>query len=419
MTRRRASAGARGLEPATCGAVTVPAVQTASPTAAEVRAPPPARPLRSWHLVADVGVALLVGLAAASSSRWLGAGPPGRWSWFELALPATLMLRRRLPALAFSGSVVLILVQVAVLERVLLVDGVLLAALYAVVARSSRTAGAAAVLVSVSGCLVAAALPFGRLPVDGALRAAAVTAAFLAALVVSTTAAAALAHQRAGRLQALHERAERVERDRARDLALAAERERTRIARDVHDVVAHSFAVIVAQAQSGSFVAAQDPAQAVAALDAVAGTAREALADVRDVLSVMRHPPTTNDMADLAARARAAGLDVHYEEEGAASDAMDPRVAETAYRSLQEALTNAIKHADPSTRVDVRASWGATDVRIEVADRGPTNPLAAPPGGAGLNGMRARVDELGGEMGAGPGPDGGWVVSVAIPLRGG
>ncbi len=242
------------------------------------------------------------------------------------------------------------------------------------------------------------------------------TAAFLGALVVATTTGAVLARQRAERLVALRLRAERAERERARELALAAERERSRIARDVHDVIAHSLAVIVAQAQSGRYVAAAEPAQAANALEIIAGTAREALAEVRDVLTVVRRPPQADDMAQLVAGAQAAGLDVRFEQVGAPPDAVDAQLAETAYRSLQEALTNVIKHADPSTSVDVQVSWGTTELMIDVADDGPAATPAAPTGGAGLSGMRSRVHELGGEVVAGPGPDGGWVVSVCVPL---
>ncbi len=380
-------------------------------------ASPSARTLRPWQLSADACLALVVGLAAAGTGRWLGVEPPpAPWWWLEVALPAGVAIRRRLPTSAFALVTALLVIQVAALGQVLLVDVVLLICLHAVVSRSSAAAGALAVAVCVVGCLVTAALPAGRLPIDGDLRAAAITAGFLGALVAATTAGGVVARQRIDRVVALRLRAERLEQERARELALAAERERSRIARDVHDVVGHSLAVIVAQAQSGRFVAAEDPARASVALDAIAGTARAALHDVRQVLSVLRRPPQAEDMEMLIARARATGLQVRHRELGAAPTAVDTHVAETAYRVLQEVLTNAIKHADPSTSIDVEVAWEASQVRIEVADHGRGGSSSMAPGGAGLDGMRSRVDELGGQAVAGPGPGGGWVVAVTIPL---
>ncbi|QNO36651.1 sensor histidine kinase [Protaetiibacter sp. SSC-01] len=184
---------------------------------------------------------------------------------------------------------------------------------------------------------------------------------------------------------------------------VAAEQERTRIARDMHDVVAHSLAVVVAQADGARYAARTDPAAAEEALRTIATTAREALADVRVLLAQLRYQqedgpqPTLGDLDRLIEQLRASGLDVSREDSG------EPLPLGTAqqialYRIVQESLTNALRHADVSKPVAVRFSWTSHGVEasivshlVEAKTRTGIIPLAVPPVGHGIAGMTERA----------------------------
>jgi len=189
---------------------------------------------------------------------------------------------------------------------------------------------------------------------------------------------------------------------------VAAEQERTRIARDMHDVVAHSLAVVVAQADGARYAARSDPAAAEEALRTIATTAREALADVRVLLAQLRYQqedgpqPTLGDLDRLIEQLRASGLQLVREDSGA------PLPLGTAqqiavYRIVQESLTNALRHADVNRPVTVRFSWTSHGVELAIVshlvDAKPRTgivPLAVPPVGHGIAGMTERATLGGG-----------------------
>jgi signal transduction histidine kinase len=201
----------------------------------------------------------------------------------------------------------------------------------------------------------------------------------------------------------------------------AAADERVRIARDLHDVVAHHISVIVVQAEAAQEVLATRPDQAEGAMAAVADTARTALGELRRTLGVLRTDPALApqpDLAavdDLAASVRQAGLAVDVRTTGEARP-VDGVVGLTAYRVVQEALTNVLRHAHAS-RARVDLAFADRALVVTVADDGRGGAVnGTSPAGQGLIGMRERVVVLGGDLEAGPAPGGGFRVRARLPL---
>lgn len=227
----------------------------------------------------------------------------------------------------------------------------------------------------------------------------------------------------------LIERAEAAERDLQKEAARAVAEERARIARELHDLVAHSMGVIVIQAQGGQRAIGTAPEQARAALAAIEKAGRTGMAEMRRLLGLLTTTaedagttpqPTLKEVPDLVARVREAGLRVDLIIEGTVRD-LQPGVELTGYRVVQEAMTNVLKHAGTSS-VEVRITYDADCLDIEVGDRGPTGKgLCAPaePGGHGLVGMRERVGLYGGTLWTGSRPDGqGFTVQARLPVDG-
>jgi len=222
---------------------------------------------------------------------------------------------------------------------------------------------------------------------------------------------------------------------------LAVREERVRIARELHDVVAHTLSVVTFQAGVGRRIGAARPAEALLALRAVEVTGRGALEELRRILGLLRDDdgegpslapaPGVGDLEELAATVRAAGIPVTLAVAGEVA-ALPPAASLTAYRIVQEALTNVVKHA-PGAQASVQLRTGRDGVLITVADdgSGPAGdrpgsaavPTAGPfrPGegaGHGLVGMRERAAAFGGTLEAGPAPGGGFRVSAWLPLAG-
>ncbi len=226
----------------------------------------------------------------------------------------------------------------------------------------------------------------------------------------------------------LEDRAARLEREREQEALRAVAQERARIARELHDVVAHHVSMMVVQAEAGPVVARRDPDRAVAAFESIGATGRQALAEMRRLLGVLRQADTAipslapqpglDEVAELVEQVREAGLPVELVVQG------EPRplpagVDLSAYRIVQEALTNTVKHAGP-THARVLVRYGEHDLTLEVVDDG--RAAAAPAGdgqagGHGLVGMRERVGMLGGQLRVGPRPEGGFAVTVRLPVE--
>ncbi|GIJ51559.1 two-component sensor histidine kinase [Virgisporangium aliadipatigenens] len=248
----------------------------------------------------------------------------------------------------------------------------------------------------------------------------------LSVLVTSTVAAAALGlalRIRRAQLVALHDRAARlaVERDQRSRLAAATERER--VARELHDIVGHSLSVIITLADGGAYAIDRSPEKGKEAHLLIGDTGRRALAELRRALAVLREdvdPPDLSpqpriaDIEALCERFRVAGPTVTYRPSGR-PDRLDLGVQLAAYRIVQEALTNALKHAGPHTDVVLTLEADACDLRIVVRNTVPVGPAKATgDAGHGLAGMAERAALYGGSVTAGPAPDGGWAVHALL-----
>ena len=233
--------------------------------------------------------------------------------------------------------------------------------------------------------------------------------------------------QRRARWIAMAERAELLEREREERAQQAVLAERLRIARELHDVVAHALSVIAVQSGVGHHVAATRPAEAQAALATIETTSRSALVEMRRMLGILRHDdlaaastapaPGVRDVPDLIRQVAAAGLEVGLHITGSPSE-LPASINLSAYRIIQEALTNAIKHGGPTA--DVTLAYTPADVSVEVSndasltqDRG--QHVVTP--GHGIIGMRERVGILGGDFTAATRPGGGFRVSARLPFE--
>lgn len=221
----------------------------------------------------------------------------------------------------------------------------------------------------------------------------------------------------------LEQRTEELERAREELAASAVAGERLRIARELHDVVAHSLGVIAVQAGVGAHVIETNPREAKRSLEAIEQASKSALAEIRGLLGLLRSDddeagktpaPRISDLRVLADEMAAAGVDVDLELDSAVAN-LAPSLELTIFRVIQEALTNVVRHARAS-RATVMVARAADGLRIEVVDDGRAQ-VAPSGGGHGLVGMRERVGMHGGTLTAGPLEGGGFKVAVSIPLE--
>jgi signal transduction histidine kinase len=222
-------------------------------------------------------------------------------------------------------------------------------------------------------------------------------------------------------------RNERLETEREAEAVAAVGEERRRIARELHDVVAHAVSVMVVQSGAARRVLDDQPDQAVEALAEVERSGRQALSELRRLLGLMRDgeeaavrepQPTLAGLDDLVRRAREAGLPVELRQEGEPF-ALPMGCDLAAYRVVQESLTNALKHAGGTAHAKVLLRWNADELELDISDTGQGLAEIAPdddaPLGQGLVGMRERVALCGGDLQAGPRPSGGFRVRATIP----
>lgn len=226
----------------------------------------------------------------------------------------------------------------------------------------------------------------------------------------------------------LREENERLEREQAEAARRAVAEERSRIARELHDVVSHAISVTVLQSRGARRKLGRDEQSVREALDAIEQTNAAALSDMRRLLAVLRDTEGTDDPAELhqplpslarldllVDEVRASGLEVDVTREGVQVD-IPPGVDLSAYRIVQEALTNVLRHAGSGARAAVGLAFGTDDLRVTVLSSG-GDPATATGGGAGhgLVGIRERVAVVGGDVTAGPGQDGGFEVRARLP----
>ncbi len=221
-------------------------------------------------------------------------------------------------------------------------------------------------------------------------------------------------------LRAVEGRAEQLEREQEANLRRAAAEEQARIAREVHDVVAHNLSVIIVQATAAERVFDTDRRSAERAIKAVGHTARQALDELRGVLGVgseadLAPQPTLDYLDPLLDQVRAAGLDVALETEGTPRPLPSP-LGLSAYRIIQEALTNTLRHAN-AHHATVSIRYGHDALMLEVVDDGTVQVTHNGTNGRGLIGMHQRAAMFGGEVETGPTADGGFRVSARLPLE--
>ncbi len=234
-------------------------------------------------------------------------------------------------------------------------------------------------------------------------------------------------------LAELEERADRLEREREAQSKVAVAAERARIARELHDVVAHNVSVMVVQADGAAYVLDAAPDQAKKALETISGTGRQALAEMRRLLGVLRTgepeegseyvpQPDVEQLDELIEQVRTSGLPVDYKVEGTPRP-LPSGVELTAYRIVQEALTNTRKHGGENAGASVRLVYFDDGLGLLVEDDGKGAPHelyedgGADGRGHGLIGMRERVGMVGGTLDAGPRPGGGFRISALLPLK--
>jgi signal transduction histidine kinase len=231
-------------------------------------------------------------------------------------------------------------------------------------------------------------------------------------------------------VSSLEERAVTLERERENLARIAVADERAVIARELHDVVAHSLAVMIVQADGASYALDGDPEQARIAIKQVATTGRDALEDMRRLVGVLRGTAAGADddtgdrrrvnldqLETLVAGARSAGLAVIVNSVGERPGAIPQAVELTVYRLVQEALTNVLRHAGPAATVELVIGYRPRAVTVQVTDDGAGRLATEPvrPGGHGLVGMRERVAVHGGSFEAGTRLGGGWQVAAEVP----
>src|SRR4051812_23702913 len=287
---------------------------------------------------------------------------------------------------------------------------------YALAAYAPRWAGRAGLVAGLVGAVLAAGAFFS----GGEPGRFVFSAGSVGVLVVAAWALGDLRRSRVQQVAGLQERARLLELERAQEVRLAATAERARIAREMHDVVAHSLSVVIAQADGGRYAGQADPAAATSALDQISATGRQALTDMRALLGVLREDggqeyapqPDVAAIGQLVTDVRASGLDVDLIVEGTPMP-MPAGPQLSAYRIVQESLTNVLKHAGPAGRAWVRLHWRPDGLEIAVLDdgRGAAAAVAEEPdgdgtvpvgAGHGLIGMRERAEAHGGRVTAAP-----------------
>lgn len=249
---------------------------------------------------------------------------------------------------------------------------------------------------------------------------------FLAALCTVAIVSGYMVRARRLAQKALADRAERLEAEQEQERALAAADERRRIAREMHDVVAHSLSVVIAQADGARYAAAANPEVATETLGTIAATSREALKEMRSLLGVLRTEddeaapkapaPDLTQVTQLVQNVRASGLPLEYHQGGQPRRKLPPGAELAAYRAIQEALTNVLKHAGPNAQATLSMTWTPHGLSIEIADTG-VGATTTDGLGRGQQGMRERVGLYGGTVDFRPVDATGYTVHVFLPYE--
>ncbi|TGY77924.1 sensor histidine kinase, partial [Cellulomonas shaoxiangyii] len=390
-----------------------------------------------WLLLGTVAMDLSTAAASIDAGTRLAAA----------AMIAPLAWRRVRPVMSAAAVYAAALVHMLLgLPLLLPSDLVVLVALYSLTVHGPRWSYRVGVAGAAVGTLLLAVL----LAVDGAFYwpAALVVCVVVGSMFLAVFAFGLVRRSRREHLEALVDRAHRLEVERDQQAVIGAAAERARIAREMHDIVAHSLSVMIAQADGGRYAAAADPAAATRALGTIAETGRAALTDMRRLLGVLRTDagtvrpgsavpdasgtgarepdpggaaalvttpqPAVDDLETLVAQMRASGMRASLVRLGAARH-LPPGAGLTVYRIAQESLTNVLKHAGPDPSVTVMLQWLPDAVTLEVSDDGRGAAADSDGLGQGLVGMRERAAMFGGTVSAGPRPGGGYRVRAQLP----
>jgi signal transduction histidine kinase len=343
--------------------------------------------------------------------------PLGGLIALQAGLVLPLFVRRRAPMTAFVLTAAAFTVQWS-LFVFLRADVALLIALYSLTLHGSlrRLLWASAITIAVFTLAVVRIADFASVGEVAFFLVSAMTAAIALGLVVRI---------RRSQLAGLRDRAARLEIERDQRTMLAVAGERARVAREMHDILGHNLSVIIRLADGGAYAVHVNPERTVQALELIGETGRDALNDLRRTLGALRDEPAVPELspqpgiADLDAlcdRIRAAGPRVSYRTTG--EFPADRGLQLAAYRIVQEALTNALKHAGPDTEAQVSLEVVQSQLRIQVED---TGPLGVPPTtesatGQGLIGMRERAALYGGVVRTGRTRTGGWRVQTELDI---
>ncbi|MGV9558718.1 sensor histidine kinase [Streptomyces sp. NPDC003401] len=380
-----------------------------------------------WALVL-FGISVVAGVTSGQDHR--GTDSLALLVPIAFLLGLVVALRRRVPERMLLLAGALGLAQLVLDVATTAADFALLVIVYTVAATGARWASRLALGMG----LIAAALAQMRWPNQQTSMAGNI------AIVVFQTVPFALAwvlgdsmRTRRAYFAQLEERAARLEKEREAQAKVAVAAERARIARELHDVVAHNVSVMVVQADGAAYVLDAAPDQAKKALETISSTGRQALAEMRRLLGVLRTgeheeggeyvpQPDVEQIDDLVQQCRGSGLPVDFKVEGTPRP-LPSGVELTAYRIVQEALTNTRKHGGPDAGASVRLVYFDDGLGLLVEDDGKGAPHelyeegGADGRGHGLIGMRERVGMVGGTLDAGPRPGGGFRISALLPLK--
>jgi len=370
------------------------------------------------------GFLALCGLAYAASGRWDGL------IYVGISLPV--LIRRNRPVLAASLIAAFAVAQVITGLNPFPSDIAVPMAVYSLAAYQPRRVSLWGLLFSLVGSVAALfrwawqdigspTQPTGyKFVVVGLV----VYGVLVSPLIIAWVLGDSMQYRRAYYLS-LEDRANRLERERDQQSQIAAAAERARIARELHDVVAHNVSVMVVQAEGASYALDASPDQARQALGTIAQTGRTALAEMRRLLGVLRTEdgagdrapqPGVDQLEDLLEQVRAAGLAVTFTVEGIPVE-LAQGVALAAYRIVQESLTNTRKHGGPQVSAQVALSYREDELYMVITDDGRGVQALTDGMGNGLIGMRERVALYAGVLNAGPRPDGGFEVEAVLPYK--
>ena len=372
-------------------------------------------------MLVDGGLAAVLAFLGIASSAAMGrliAVP------LVIALAVPVVFRRAYPVAAFAAAIAVGALQVLINSKPNPTDLAIVILLYTLAAYTPRRISITGLAICLAGSAAAVLrwMP-DRLSMWDSLLVGSIM--FAGPSLIAWVFGDSMRYRRAYYTN-LEDRAARLEAERDAQAQIAAAAERARIARELHDVVAHNVSVMVVQADGASYALGSDPARARQALAAISATGRQALAEMRRMLGVLRRTedgtgpgraplPGIGQLGELLEQTRATGLAVSFTVEGVPQPLPDG-AALAAYRIVQESLTNTRKHGGPRATAEVTLRYLEDALLLRITDDGRGAAAASDGAGHGLTGMRERVAVYGGWVQAGPCPSGGYHVAALLPL---